>query len=71
MVHRRLDMTALTNREAELAQLVAMGSQLKEAREDMGISHARAMQLWRSIRDKMGIRDVADLRVAHRMAGNQ
>ena len=65
-----LDLRALTNREAELARLVAEGSQLKEAREAMGISHARAMQLWRSIRDKMGIRDVADLRVAHRMAGN-
>lgn len=68
---RGLDLTALTAREAELARLVAKGKQLKEAREDMEISHARAMQLWRSVRDKMGVRDAADLRVAHRMAGDR
>ncbi len=68
---RGLDLNALTLREAELARLVAEGRQLKEAREEMGISHARAMQLWRSVRDKTGVRDAADLRVAHRMAGNQ
>lgn len=54
----------LTDREATLVRLIADGQKLKEAETSMNISHARVMQLWRSARQKLGIRDIADLRVA-------
>ena len=57
---------ALTDREATLVRHVAQGLLFREAQHEMGVSYPRVMQLWKSARVKLGLRDVNDLRVAHR-----
>ena len=59
----------LTPREATLVRLVAEGRRFREAQDEMGVSYPRIMQLWKSAREKLGVRDVNDLRVAHRTGG--
>ena len=39
-----------------------------EAQEDMGVSYPRIMQLWKSARGKLGVADVTELRLLHRLS---
>lgn len=57
----------LTDRESTLVRLVANGRKFREAQEVMGVSYPRIMQLWKSARDKLGVADVTELRLLHRL----
>lgn len=61
------DVLELTPKERELVRYLAQGLTHKAAAFEMGRSYPRIMQLWRSARDKLGVSDVNDLRVRHRL----
>jgi len=61
------ELDSLTGREKILVKLVAEGLKFREAQEEMGVSYPRVMQIWKSAREKLGVKDVNDLRVTHRM----
>ncbi|MFY0596298.1 MAG: hypothetical protein JXQ85_07705 [Cognatishimia sp.] len=61
------DFEALTPRERTLVKLAAEGLKFSEAQEEMGLSYPRIMQIWKSSRDKLGINDVNELRLAHKL----
>ncbi len=58
----------LTDRERTLVRLVAQGQKFREAQVEMGISYQRIMQLWRSSREKLGMEDVTELRLTHKLS---
>jgi DNA-binding CsgD family transcriptional regulator len=57
----------LTEREGELVRLLCEGRTHKAAAFEMERSYPRIMQLWRSARGKLGVTDISDLRVRHRL----
>lgn len=61
------DIPTLTTRESTLVRLVANGMKFNEAQAEMGVSYPRVMQLWKSARDKLGVEDVTELRLTHRI----
>lgn len=62
------DREALTDRERTLVRIVAQGHKFREAQAEMGVSYPRIMQLWKSARNKLDVRDVTDLRLAHKLS---
>lgn len=61
------DNPSLTLREKELLQIIALGHRFVESQEKMGLSYPRIMQLWKSARTKLDLRDVNELRLAYEL----
>lgn len=62
------DRETLTDRERTLVRIVAQGHKFRQAQAEMGVSYPRIMQLWKSARNKLDVRDVTDLRLAHKLS---
>lgn len=61
------DNPSLTPREKELLQIIAPGERFVDSQEKMELSYPRIMQLWKSARAKLDLRDVNELRLAYEL----
>lgn len=60
------EMGALSQKERALVKLVASDLKFKQAAAEMGVVESRVYQIWHSAKDKLGVRDVHELRQIQR-----